>query len=110
MIISPARTFIQSEIASHQVVAFTKSWCGYCRRALQTLEAQGGGDMDLVHHHLDHRSDGNEIQNELYRMTGLSTVPNIFINGKSIGGNDALQRLHQSGQLKKLLAERPAKL
>jgi len=32
-------------------------------------------------------------------MTGRRTVPNILINGKSIGGGDDVQELHESGKL-----------
>jgi len=32
-------------------------------------------------------------------MTGRRTVPNILINGRSIGGGDDVQELHSSGKL-----------
>jgi len=36
---------------------------------------------------LDEASDGGEIQSYLKERTGQSTVPNIFINKKHVGGN-----------------------
>ena len=36
--------------------------------------------------------------------TGRSTVPQIFINGKHIGGSDDLLELDAKGELDKLLA------
>lgn len=52
------------------------------------------------HFHCCRRSDGSAIQNALYQMTGRSTVPNVFIRGKSIGGGDDTERLYKNGQLK----------
>lgn len=41
---------------------------------------------------LDEMADGAEIQAALTTMTGQRTVPNVFVNGKHLGGNDgALQ-------------------
>ena len=42
-------------------------------------------------------------RNELYDLTGGSTVPQIIINENSIGGFDDLLSLHQSGDLDGLL-------
>jgi glutaredoxin-related protein len=36
-------------------------------------------------------------------MTNQSTVPNIFVNGKHLGGNDVAQRKAADGSLQKLL-------
>ena len=48
--------------------------------------------------------NGAIIQKALHETTGQRTVPNIFINGKHIGGNDIIQRAAQSGQLEVLLS------
>ncbi|KAJ3128794.1 hypothetical protein HK098_003560 [Nowakowskiella sp. JEL0407] len=53
---------------------------------------------------LDLRDDGADIQAYLLEKTGQKTVPNIFINGQHIGGNDTIQAKHVSGELAKLLA------
>ena len=46
----------------------------------------------------------NDIsRKDLEKMTGGSTVPQIIINDKSIGGFDQLLKLEQSGELNKLL-------
>ena len=41
---------------------------------------------------------------DLVKLTGGYTVPQIIINDKSIGGFDKLLQLNQSGELKELLA------
>jgi glutaredoxin 3 len=38
-------------------------------------------------------------------MTGRNTVPNIYINGKNIGGCNETLQLAKSGELRKLLDE-----
>ena len=42
---------------------------------------------------------GPALQSELASITGRKTVPNILINGKSIGGGDDVERLHLEGDL-----------
>ena len=44
-------------------------------------------------------SQGQQIQNELYKMTGQSTVPSVWINGQFLGGNDDTQKAYRSGVL-----------
>ena len=54
---------------------------------------------------LDERPDGAAIQQELARMTGQRSVPNVFVNGTHVGGNDDTQAAARSGTLQKLLSK-----
>ena len=54
---------------------------------------------------LDQLPDGPAMQEELAKMTGQRTVPNIFIGGVHVGGNDALQHAKEKGKLEKLFQE-----
>jgi glutaredoxin 3 len=54
---------------------------------------------------LDVESDGSEIQDALKEWTGQRTVPNVFINGKHIGGCDDTMALNNDGKLVSLLTE-----
>ena len=47
--------------------------------------------------------EGADIQAALLAMTNQRTVPNVFVNGKHIGGNDATQAALKDGTIKKLL-------
>ena len=49
--------------------------------------------------------EGDAIQAALAELTGQSTVPNIFIAKKHIGGNDNIQGLNDRNQLDGLLEE-----
>ena len=42
---------------------------------------------------------GPQLQDTLTRMTGRSTVPNVLISGKSIGGGDDVEHLDNQHEL-----------
>ena len=64
-------------------------------------------DVDsVVVHELDEMPNGYAIQDELYRKTGQRTVPNVFVRGQHIGGNDDTQAAYRSGKLQKLLRQK----
>lgn len=42
---------------------------------------------------LDNHPLGKQLQKRLADMTGRGTVPNIMVNGKSIGGGDEIAEL-----------------
>ena len=42
---------------------------------------------------------GPQLQDTLMKMTGRRTVPNVLINGKSIGGGDDVERLDEQHEL-----------
>lgn len=48
---------------------------------------------------LDQHDLGSGIQDALQKSTGRRTVPNVLINGKSIGGGDDIASLHQTGKI-----------
>jgi glutaredoxin 3 len=49
-------------------------------------------------------NDGNNIQREISAMTGQSTVPNVFVKGKHLGGNDDTHAALASGKLQAMLS------
>ena len=82
-----------------KVEIYTKDWCGYCVRAKRLLAESGA---DVVEYPVDMGGDkkGEMIQ----RAGGRTTVPQIFIAGRHIGGCDDLVALQSSGRLAQLLA------
>ena len=54
---------------------------------------------------LDQREDGAAVQSALAELTGQRTVPNVFIKGKHLGGNDDTQRANSDGSLLQMLSE-----
>ncbi|RVW28511.1 Glutaredoxin-C4 [Vitis vinifera] len=74
--------------------------CRYCKRAKAVFK-----ELNQVPYvvELDQREDGWNIQDALSGMVGRRTVPQVFINGKHIGGSDDTVEAYQSGDLAKLL-------
>ena len=61
-------------------------------------------DVAFVAVELDQRADGVELQKTLADMTGQRTVPNVFIKGVHVGGNDDTHKAHSDGRLARLLS------
>ena len=76
---------------------YSTSWCPPCAAAKRMLT-----DMGQTFEEIDIEKDGISRQ-KLSEITGGSTVPQIIINGKPIGGFYSLMRLNQDGTLKELL-------
>ena len=92
---------IRRLVSSNPVVVFSKSWCPYCRKAMEALSLAGINEPHIVD--LTQRQDAVEIQATLQQMTGRRTVPNVFVGGKSIGGGDETSALQRQGRLVPLL-------
>lgn len=83
-----------------RIEIYSTMQCPYCVRAKMLLDAKG---VDYEEIHVD---DNPERREEMLRRSGgKRTVPQIFINDRSIGGFDDLWQLEQSGQLDDLLNE-----
>ena len=84
-----------------RVVMYETPRCPYCRRARALLEAKRVA-AEIV----DVAGD-SERRAWLREVTGQRTVPQIFVNGQSIGGSDELCALEAQGRLDDLLAGKP---
>jgi glutaredoxin 3 len=96
-----AADFAKSEIAKNKVVVFSKSFCPFCTATKKLLNEM---KVDYTLHELNEMDNGSDIQSALQDMTGQRTVPNVFVNGKHLGGNDVTQDAAKSGKLQKMLA------
>ena len=78
---------------------YTTGYCPYCVRAKMLLKSKG------VEHIEEIRIDSDPVQREeMMRITGKRTVPQIFIGSTHVGGCDDLVALDKSGCLLPLLA------
>ena len=82
-----------------KVEIYTKSFCPYCVRAKMLLQ-QKGVEPDEI----EVDFGGEKKQEMIQRAGGRMTVPQIFINGRHVGGCDDLFELERSGKLDALLA------
>ncbi|KAK1366752.1 Glutaredoxin domain-containing protein [Heracleum sosnowskyi] len=101
-----ASKFVKKTISSHSIVIFSKSYCPYCRKAKSVFKELNQKPYVVE---LDEREDGYEIQGSLGQLVGRRTVPQVFINGKHIGGSDDTVDAYESGELAKLLGISAAK-
>ncbi|PRQ47495.1 putative thioredoxin-disulfide reductase [Rosa chinensis] len=98
---SSPSAFVQNVIYSNKIAIFSKSYCPYCLRAKRIFSELHEQPYVVE---LDLRDDGGQIQSVLLDVVGRSTVPQVFVNGKHIGGSDDLKAAVASGQLQKLLS------
>jgi glutaredoxin 3 len=82
-----------------KVEIYTKTFCGFCIRAKRLL------DMKKVAYQEYSVDMGGAKKAEMVeRAGGRMTVPQIFVDGRHIGGCDELMALEQQGKLDELLA------
>lgn len=81
-----------------QIEMYTTSWCPYCVRAKALLERKGASVQEINIEEVDGARD------LMVERSGRMTVPQIFIDGKHIGGCDDLYALEQGGGLDSLLS------
>ncbi|GJE94394.1 glutaredoxin [Phanerochaete sordida] len=93
---------VQALKTQHPLVVFSKSYCPYSKRAKALLASYNLKPAPTVVE-LDLRADGPIIQGILGRLTGRRTVPNVILQGESIGGSDDIMALHEEGELMPLL-------
>jgi glutaredoxin 3 len=83
-----------------RIEVYTTTYCPYCVRAKNLLKSKGVAftEIDVT--------EDDELREKMIEMAGgRRTVPEIFINGKIVGGYDELKALDDAGQLDGLLAE-----
>jgi glutaredoxin 3 len=83
--------------AMADVVIYTRPFCGYCARAISLL-SQKGVDFTEIEAGMD-----PEKRREMMDRSGRNTFPQIFIDGRHIGGCDEMMALERAGKLDPLL-------
>ncbi len=77
---------------------YSSPWCGYCARARTLL-----GDKGVAFEEIDVDTVAG-ARAEMIARSGCTAVPQIFINGRHIGGAEELQALDDAGGLDPLLS------
>jgi glutaredoxin 3 len=80
------------------ITIYTKSWCPYCAAAKKLLEEKGVAFTEI-----DIEAKPEKRAEMIQRAGGRTTVPQIFIEGRHVGGCDDLYALDDNGQLEPLL-------
>ncbi|KAJ5112177.1 hypothetical protein N7532_000222 [Penicillium argentinense] len=87
------------------VIIFSKSYCPYSKRAKHILLDRYSISPKPFVVELDQHPIGPGLQDLLAQNTGRRTVPNVLVNGKSIGGGDDIAALDQSDELASTLRQ-----
>lgn len=81
-----------------KIEIYTTPFCGYCARAKALLDSKG-----VTYDERDVMMD-DKARTEMRARTNRTSVPQIFIDGKHVGGSDELVALEAAGKLDPLLA------
>lgn len=81
------------------VTIFSKSYCPHSKKAKNILMDAHTISPAPVVVELNEHVQGAGLQQMLKKITGRATVPNVLINGKSIGGGDETEYLWKNGEL-----------
>jgi monothiol glutaredoxin len=101
---SDVKQRIQEIIDQNRVVLFmkgTKSFpqCGFSDRAAKILQSVGAEFKDV------NVLKDPEIRQGIKEFSNWPTIPQVYIDGKFVGGSDILLEMHQAGELQKLVGK-----
>lgn len=81
----------------NHVVVYSSDYCPYCSRAKHLLASKGVAFEEI-------KVDGKpQLRAEMTKKAGRTSVPQIWIGEKHIGGCDDLYALERAGKLDALL-------
>lgn len=94
---------IQDTVDSNRVVLFMKGTktfpqCGFSARAVDILKKCGADFKDI-----NVLADPS-VRQGIKEYSNWPTIPQVYIDGKFVGGSDILAEMFQSGELQKLLS------
>ena len=80
-----------------RVEMYSSRWCPYCGAARRLLDAKG------VEYEVYAVDGDRALRREMEQRSGRHTVPQIFIDGRPVGGFDDIAELEAAGRLDALL-------
>ncbi len=94
-------TMPASVSAQKPILVYTTNYCFYCLRAKRLLSARGYAftEIDV--------SDDSVQRAWLVEKTKRRTVPQVFIDGRSVGGYDEIAALDRRGELARMVRGEP---
>ena len=82
-----------------EIEIYTQPWCPYCAQAKSILDGKG-----VTYREIDAPSGTPARAEAMERAGGRTSVPQIFIGGRHVGGCDDLMALERAGKLDPMLA------
>lgn len=93
---------IDSEVKKNKIMIYMKGnkqepQCGFSAAVVDVFNSLGVDfeTRDVL--------QDNELREGIKKYSNWSTVPQVFVNGKFIGGCDITRELYQTGELKKII-------
>ena len=80
-------------MAQERLMIYTTTGCPYCARALDILR------KSRVPYHEINVAGRPELRDEIEKRCGRRDVPQVFVDGKHIGDDDALEEWDADGKL-----------
>ncbi len=95
---------IRSAIANNKILIFMKGTrsfpqCGFSAATVQVFE-----ELGVPFETVDVLAD-MDVREGIKRYTNWPTIPQVFINGKFIGGCDIIREMYESGELEPMVKE-----
>ncbi len=81
-----------------KIEIYTQPFCGYCYRAKKLLDDKG-----VQYEEIDVMENPSRRDEMVERADGRTSTPQIFIDGKGVGGSDDIAALNRKGELDALL-------
>jgi monothiol glutaredoxin len=95
---------IQSALGANKICIFMKGnrnfpQCGFSAATVQVFEQLGVpyGTVDVL-------SDG-EVREQIKTFSNWPTIPQVYIDGKFVGGCDIIRELYESGELQTMVRD-----
>jgi glutaredoxin 3 len=77
-----------------KITVYTTDYCPYCVRAKELLKSRG-----IPYEEIQLSEEDDKAWDDLYERSKMKTVPQIFADGKIIGGYTELAALDQRDRL-----------
>ena len=95
-------TEIDLDIKNNKVVVFMKGTkdapqCGFSAAVVDVFNSLG---VDFVTRDV---LQDNELREGIKKYSNWPTIPQVYINGKFVGGCDITREMYQTGELQKLI-------
>ncbi|MCC6847470.1 MAG: Grx4 family monothiol glutaredoxin [Deltaproteobacteria bacterium] len=98
----PVITEIESELRSNKIMIYMKGTpsfpqCGFSAATIEVLESLGRpfASVDVLSQPAKREA--------IKRYSNWPTIPQVYVDGKFIGGCDIVREMHATGELKRLL-------
>jgi monothiol glutaredoxin len=93
---------VQSAVANNKIMIFMKGnrnfpQCGFSAATIQIFE-----ELGAPYETIDVLSDP-EIRDQVKAFSNWPTIPQVYIDGKFVGGCDIVRELHETGELETLV-------